>query len=98
MFFAVAWDSNGSLSSSQVSLSKTSRKGMPLLGSHKARVAPSPDLEEPAFHDGIGARRTPDISVFVSEGSQHSLESIRTIEEATGEKIVEPQVVIVTIC
>ena len=65
---------------------------MSLLGSHKARVAPLPNQEEPAFRDSNGAGRTPDISVFVSEESQHSLESVRTIEEATGEKIIEPQV------
>ena len=49
----------------------------------KTRVAPVLEEEE-----GTG-RRTPDLSIFAAEGSRSSLV---TIEETTGEKIVEPLV------
>lgn len=65
----------------------TSGRGTPIFGRHTARVTPS--LETGGSEEGGGEGRSPDISIFTREGSHPSLVSI---EETTGEKVVEEQV------
>ncbi len=77
--------------SSQASLHKTaSGRGTPIFAKHTARVVPGLETggSSGQEREELEGRRTPDMSVFTGEGSQSSLV---TIEEATGEKVVEQE-------
>lgn len=67
---------SGSRPASQTSLQKLRGRGTPLCRKHRAQVAPASGDSD--MEPGETSRKIPDLSMF-------------TVEEATGEKIVEFQ-------